>query len=183
MAASLHENMPAWEQSGREVAAAWAGVTSRYLLAGFGVQKASADEIGLKFIEVFGESAAGFSLEEFTHGPNASFHKDLGIVLFQTDDRALERAVQVANGVALSEAQLVVITDRRDAAWPQKARTIGVPRLENAQQFGLFPAAIAAQFLMYFLAIEKGLNPDVNTQDLHPELGDIFQYFFPPGTH
>lgn len=183
MVAAVKQGMPGWEVRGRAVAAAWAGVTNHYLLAGFGVQKANADEIGLKFIEVFGEGATGFSLEEFTHGPNASFRKDMGIVLFQSDDRALERAVQVANGVVISEAQLLVITDRTDAAWPAGATLIPIPHLENAQQFGLFPAAVGAQFVMYFLAIAKGLNPDINGQDLHPELGDIFQFFFPPGTH
>ena len=30
---------------------------------------------------------------------------------------------------------------------------------------------------MYYLAIEKGFNPDINGHDQHPELGDIFEYF------
>jgi glucosamine 6-phosphate synthetase-like amidotransferase/phosphosugar isomerase protein len=122
-------------------------------------------------------------LEEFAHGPSGSFRKDMGIILFQTDARAIERAVRVANGVVISEASLVVITDRVDAGWPQKARLIELPQLEHTQQLGLFQAAVAAQYLMYYLAIEKGLNPDVNSQNIHPELSDIFQYFFPPGTH
>jgi fructoselysine-6-P-deglycase FrlB-like protein len=183
MAEALRRGMPEWEAAGRAAAEAWAGITTHYMLAGFGVQKANADEIGLKFIEVFGEGATGFGLEEFTHGPHASFRRDLGIVLFQTDERALERALQAANGAALSDAQLLVLTDCPGAAWPQKARVIALPRLENAQQMGLFPAAVAAQYVMYYLAIAKGLNPDVNLQDRRPELADIYQIFFPPGTH
>jgi glucosamine--fructose-6-phosphate aminotransferase (isomerizing) len=179
----LRGSMPYWEKLAQTIAPEWAGITKHYMLAGFGVQKANADEIGLKLIEVVGESATSFGLEEFTHGPNASFRKDMGIILFQTDARALERAVRIANGVAISEASLVVITDQVDAGWPQKAHVIKVPQLEGAQQLGLFPAAVAAQFLMYYLAIGKGLNPDVNSQNIYPELSDIFQYFFPPGTH
>jgi len=179
----MRANMSSWEKSGQAIAAEWASITDHYMLAGFGVQKANADEIGLKLIEVLGESATGFGLEEFTHGVNGSFRKDMGIILFQTDDRALERAVRVANGVVLSQASLVVITDRLEAGWPQNARVIGLPKLENPQQLGLFTAAVAAQHLMYYLAIAKGLNPDVNSQNIHPELGDIYQYFFPPGSH
>jgi glucosamine 6-phosphate synthetase-like amidotransferase/phosphosugar isomerase protein len=171
------------ERHAAEVAADWANRTNHYILTGFGVQKATADEIGLKIIEVVGESATSFGLEEFTHGPNASFRADMGIFLLQTDERTLEKAVRIANGVVMSEAALLIITDHIDAAWPQKSQLIEVPKIGNGQHFGLFPAAIAAQWVMYYLAIGKGQNPDINGHDKHPELGDIFEFFFPPGTH
>lgn len=180
---SLHTSMNDLEQRGHEVAAAWAGRTRHYILTGFGAQKANADEIGLKIIEVVGKSATSFGLEEFTHGPNASFRADMGIFLMQTDERTLEKAVRIANGVALSEAALLVITDRAQADWPQNSWVIELPAIEDGQHFGMYPAAIAAQWVMYYLALEKGLNPDINGHDQHPELGDIFEYFFPPGTH
>lgn len=67
--------------------------------------------------------------------------------------------------------------------WPGTAQKLALPDLKNMQQLGLFPAAAAAQLLMYFLAIGKGMNPDINGRDIHPELGDIHDFFFPPGTH
>jgi glucosamine 6-phosphate synthetase-like amidotransferase/phosphosugar isomerase protein len=182
MTAALYKNMSNWDKSGQSVAAGWAGRTCHYILSGFGAQQANAAEIGLKFIEVLGESATSFGLEEFTHGPNASFRKDMGIVLFQTDERTLEKAVRIAQGVTLSEAALVIITDRLDASWPQTAWIIEVPTV-YPQPLCLFPTAVAAQHLLYFLAIAKGMNPDINGQDFHPELGDIYEFFFPPGTH
>jgi glucosamine--fructose-6-phosphate aminotransferase (isomerizing) len=183
MVSTLHQSMGAWENRGREIAREWADLTNHYLLTGFGVQKANADEIGLKIIEVLGEAATSFGLEGFTHGPNASFRKDMGIFLFQTDARTLEKALRIANGIVMSEAALVILTDQVDAGWPEKARKIELPHLDNSRYLGLFPAAVAAQNLMYFLAIEKGMNPDINCQDFHPELGEIFDFFFPPGTH
>ena len=182
MAALLRQNMQYWEQSARSVAAGWAGRTCHYILAGFGAQQANAAEIGLKFIEVLGESATSFGLEEFTHGPNASFRKDMGIVLFQTDERTLEKAVRIAQGVALSQAALVVITNQMHTRWPHTALEIDLPQADP-QPLSLFPAAVAAQYLLYFLAIAKGMNPDINGHDFHPELGDIYDFFFPPGTH
>ncbi len=182
IAAHIRANGAAWEKAGREVAAQWAGVVSRYLLAGFGSQKPNADEMSLKIIEVLGENAASFSLEELAHGPGASFRKDMGILLFQTDPRTLERCQEIARGIAVSEVSLAVITDRQDAEWPAKAQVI--PITTNAPEvFGLYPAAAAAQNLLYFLAIQKGMNPDENCLDQHPELAGVSAIFFPPGTH
>ncbi len=153
------------------------------MLAGFGVQKANADEIGLKIIEVIGENATSYSLEELTHGPGASFRKDLGIILFQTDPRTLNRCLEIASGIAESQANLVVITDQASAGWPEKASVIGIPVLPRPDLFGLFPAAVAAQCMLYYLAIAKGMNPDVNCLDRYPELARVSAIFFPPGTH
>ena len=51
------------------------GAYRHYILTGFGAEKANADEVGLKIIEVVGESATSFGLEEFTHGPTPAFAK------------------------------------------------------------------------------------------------------------
>jgi glucosamine--fructose-6-phosphate aminotransferase (isomerizing) len=182
-AESIASSMDNLEQLGSQVAKEWARRTNHYLLTGFGAQKANADEIGLKIIEVVSESATAFGLEEFTHGPNASFRHDMGIFLMQTDARTLEKAVRIANGVAMSKAALLVITNHPEAAWPDTAWKIEVPELDDGQHFGFFTTAVAAQWVMYYLAIAKGFNPDINGHDQHPELGDIFEFFFPPGTH
>ncbi len=179
----MRENMKFWETLGESVASEFGKNVSRFFVTGFGSQKAVSDEIGLKLIEVLGDSATSFGLEEFTHGPSATFRKDLGVILFQTDGRTLEKAVRIARGIAISEASLVVITDQPDADWPQKAWKIALPTLVEPELFGQFPSTVAAQYLFYFMAIQKGLNPDVNSEDIHPELGDIYAFFFPPGTH
>jgi hypothetical protein len=83
----------------------------------------------------------------------------------------------------MSQAALLIITDHPEAAWPGSSWKIEIPGTGNGQHFGLFTAAVAAQWVIYHLAIAKGLNPDINCHDQHPELGDIFEYFFPPGTH
>ncbi len=182
VAQAIRQNLGQWEKAGRSIAFHWAKVTTHYMLAGFGIQKANADEFKLT-IEVLVKAPPTIPLEEFTHGPGASFRKDMGIILFQTDPRSLDRCLEIARGVAVSEAQLVVITDAVSAAWPERADVVTLPTVENAGLFGLFPAAAAAQNLLYYLAIEKSLNPDVNCLDIHPELAGVSAIFFPPGTH
>ena len=134
-------------------------------------------------MEVLGESATSFGLEEFTHGPSACFDEDLTVLLLQTDPRTTEKAVRIASGVAFSRARLIVITDQPDAGWTNKAEVIPVPQMVENRFLGLFPAVVAAQFLLYHIALNKGLNPDLNLEDIHPEKGDIYAFFFPPGTH
>lgn len=183
IAQAIRQNQSGWEIIGRSIASNWAKITTHYIVAGFGIQKANADELGLKIIEVLGEGATSYSLEEFAHGPGASFRKDMGIILFQTDPRALDRCVEIARGVAVSDAQLFIITDATDASWPTSANIIPLPTIENSGLLGLFPAAAAAQILLYYLAVDKGLNPDVNCLNIHPELAGVSAIFFPPGTH
>ena len=179
----IRDNLNYWEDIAKSITSDLGNELTRYITTGFGAQKAVADEIGLKLIEVVGESATSYGLEEFTHGPSATFRKDLGIILFQTDQRTLEKAVQIAHGIAISDARLVVITDKPEAGWPAIARLINLPEMPNPQIFGQFPAAVAAQYFFYYLALQKGKNPDVNSEDTNPKLGEIYAFFFPPGTH
>ncbi len=179
----LRENMALLEESGKLIAAEVGQHAGRYFTTGFGCQKPVSDEITLKLIEVVGESSTSFGLEEFSHGPSATFRKDLGVILFQTDPRTLEKSVRIAHGVAISKACLVVITDSPDSNWPENARVLSLPETQYPEIFGQFTSTVAAQYLFYYLALQKGLNPDVNSEDIHPELGDIYAFFFPPGTH
>jgi glutamine---fructose-6-phosphate transaminase (isomerizing) len=181
--AALRENSAYWQSAARGIASQLSFNRASYIVTGFGAQKANCDEIRLKLMEVLGESATSFGLEEFTHGPSASFHSNMMVIMLQTDLRTLEKAVRIAQGVVFSSARLVVITDHPYADWPETANIINIPEVENSALFGQFPATVAAQYLFYFMALHKDLNPDVNLEDIHPELGDIYAFFFPPGTH
>lgn len=77
----------------------------------------------------------------------------------------------------------MIITNQPDAGWPEKSHVINAPFDEEYQSLSLFPVAVAAQNLLYYLAIAKGINPDLNCSDTHPELEDVRAIFFPPGTH
>lgn len=181
--AAIRDHSAGWQSAAREIAEKARKGQTRYIVTGFGAQKANADEIRLKLLEVLGESATSFGLEEFTHGPSACFKEDLTVILLQTDERTLAKAVRIAQGIVFSKASLVVITDRVDAGWPEQASLIEIPAGDAPSLFSQFPAIVAAQYLFYHLALAKGLNPDVNLEDRHPELGDIYAFFFPPGTH
>ncbi|MRS02916.1 SIS domain-containing protein, partial [bacterium] len=152
----IREYAPIWQQTAKGIAEKLPVSQTRYMITGFGAQKANADEIRLKVMEVLGESATSFGLEEFTHGPSACFKRDLTVILLQTDERTLEKAVRISKGIVFSNANLIVITDHPEADWPEKAHKIGLPKTEEAWLYGQFPAAVAAQYLFYSLALHKG---------------------------
>lgn len=181
--ASLAASTPLWQKKAQELAERLPASPTRHIVTGFGIQKPNADEIRLKLLEVLGESATSFGLEEFAHGPSATFREDVCVFIFQTDERTLQKALHFAKGVAISKANLIAITDQPTAGWPEKALLLPLAPLPEGGLYGGFGAAMAAQYLFYFLALHKGLNPDVNLEDIHPELGDIYSFYFPPGTH
>jgi glucosamine 6-phosphate synthetase-like amidotransferase/phosphosugar isomerase protein len=179
----LRENNPEFEVDAKKIANDLPPSQLRYIVTGYGSQKANADEIALKIMEVLGEGATSFGLEEFTHGPSACFKNDLVVMLLQTDERTLAKAIRIAQGIVFSSPHLIVITDNKDAGWPERANIIELPKTPNPTIFGQFTAAVAAQNLIYAIALRKNLNPDVNLEDKHPELGEIYAFFFPPETH
>lgn len=179
----IREHSEDWQTAARNIADKLKNAQTRYIVTGFGAQKANSDEIRLKMMEVLGESATSFGLEEFTHGPGACFKSDLTVVLLQTDERTLQKAARIAHGIVFSNVSLIVITDHVEAGWPESAHVMAIPAIEKPSLYAQLPAAVAAQYLFYFIALKKGLNPDVNLEDIHPELGDIYAFFFPPGTH
>ncbi|HCS38318.1 MAG TPA: hypothetical protein DIW44_01880 [Anaerolineaceae bacterium] len=180
---SIRDNALVWAQTAKAIAEKLPVSQTRYMVTGFGAQKANADEIRLKVMEVLGESATSFGLEEFTHGPSACFKSDLTVILLQTDERTLDKAIRISKGIVFSNVNLIIITDHPEADWADNTHKMTLPKMENGRLYGQFPAAVASQYLFYSLALQKGLNPDVNLEDRHPELGDIYAFFFPPGTH
>jgi len=108
----IRKDSETWQITARKIANVLPVTRTRYVVTGFGAQKANADEIRLKVMEVLGESATSFSLEEFAHGPSACFSSDLTVIMLQTDDRTLEKAVRFSNGVVFLKAQNILHTEK-----------------------------------------------------------------------
>lgn len=170
-----------WEIQTKSLAKDWASRINRYLLAGFGVHEPGAAEIALKCMEVLAESAVGLGLESLAHGPCDSLREDVGVILFQTDPKVRFRAEQIAKGVSVSSAAQAIITNDLDAAWSNSTKVFYVDHQFVHQSLALFPGCVIAQYLVYFLAVSKGYNPDLNGFDRFPS--DMIKYLFPPGTH
>ncbi|HEX2981788.1 MAG TPA: SIS domain-containing protein [Anaerolineaceae bacterium] len=177
MVAALEAGMPAWEQQAEKLAAQWSPAIDRYMLAGFGLNAVNAEELGLKLLEVLGESSIGFCLEEFIHGPGAGLWENTGVVLFQTDERVLAKTLEIAKGVAASRASLLVVTDRPEAGWPEKTAVIAVPQTPLSQFLTMYPVAVVAQLVLYRLAVQKRVVPDINCRDRNPELMCVSHFY------
>jgi glucosamine 6-phosphate synthetase-like amidotransferase/phosphosugar isomerase protein len=178
--AGIKAHLAGWETEARAVAEKWAGQTSTYLLAGYGVQEANSEEVGLKMIEVLGEVACGFGLEEFCHGASASFRQNVGVIVFQTEDKVLYRALQIGRSVMASHASILVVSNQPQSAWPDGVAVISIPNELTDSNLSLFPAALIGQLLFYFISVARGYNPDVNGKDRNPELVEAFDLIYAP---
>jgi fructoselysine-6-P-deglycase FrlB-like protein len=178
--AAIKIAMPGWESAIRPVAKTWAPLTSAYLLAGYGVQEANAQEIGLKMIEVLGQVGCGFGLEEFCHGASAAFHSNVGVIVFQTEDTVLNRALQIARSVMASHASILVVSNQPQIVWPQGVEVISLPDEITDPILSFFSAALVGQLLFYFISVERGFSPDVNGKDRNPELVEAFDLIYAP---
>lgn len=169
-----------WEAAIRPVAKDWAPKMEAYLLAGYGVQEANAMEIGLKMIEVLGQVGCGFGLEEFCHGASAAFRSNVGVIVFQTEDAVLSRAMQIARSVMASRASILVIGNQPQSAWPQGVTAVSLAQGLTDPILSFFPAALVGQLLFYFISVERGFSPDVNGKDRNPELVAAFDLIYAP---
>lgn len=177
----IRQSTESWINQIQKVARDWAGKIDRYLVAGFDVLELVTHEIALKCMEVLGESAAGFSLEGLAHGPCDSLRGNVGVIVFQTDPIVLFRTEQITSGIGETESSLLVISSNENNIWSDKSNHIKIPEISDFQILDMFSCTIIAQYLIYFLALEKGYNPDVNGLDRYPTR--MMEFLFPPGTH
>jgi|GEM_PF-5105692 glucosamine--fructose-6-phosphate aminotransferase (isomerizing) len=163
MISAMDENFNSWEKTAISLSEDWGKRIDQYMFIGMGVHSAIANEMALKTIEVLTEPAIGFGLEESIHGPAASYSANVGIVLFQTDDRVLWRAKDIDNAVNATLASDLIITSSPDAGWSKKSKIIGLPKMKPI--WASYCSAIVYHLVLYYLAVEKGFIPDVNGRD------------------
>jgi glutamine---fructose-6-phosphate transaminase (isomerizing) len=136
---------------------------SRVDLFGSGAGWATAREAALKIKESCYIAAEGFETEEILHGPFSEIDSRAAIIGLLTsnpgDDRG--RAILRAAGeLKALRAAVAVPSANRDISAEQ---TFVVP--ECAGWLAAFVHLVPLQLLTYYMALERGLNPDTGRQD------------------
>lgn len=136
---------------------------SRIALFGSGAGWATAREAALKIKESCYIAAEGFETEEILHGPFSEIDSRAAIIGLLTgnpgDDRG--RAILRAAGeLKALRAAIAVFSANRDISAEQ---IFVVP--ECAGWLAAFVHLVPLQLLTYYMALERGLNPDTGRQD------------------
>lgn len=150
---------------------------SKMFFVGAGPNLVTAKEAALKIKESSFLAAEAFELEEILHGPWAVFDGETLVVIIVPSGPSQQRAKDLIAASRRVGAKTMVISDSSDLS---ADLSILVPSTHEY----LFPfvSIIPLYLFAYFLALEKGNNPDF-LRYLDPKYWRARQIIFPPGTH
>jgi glutamine---fructose-6-phosphate transaminase (isomerizing) len=150
---------------------------SKIYFAGAGPNLVTAREAALKNKEASYLPAEGMELEEILHGPAMSFDKQTLVVALVPWGPSVERARDLLAAAKKIGATTMVVSDSAD--WDANYR-FDIPKMH--EYLSPFLSIIPPYLFSYFLAVEKGKNPDyIHYTD--PTYWDARTIIFPPGTH
>jgi glucosamine--fructose-6-phosphate aminotransferase (isomerizing) len=136
---------------------------SRIELFGTGAGWATAREAALKIKESCYIAAEGFQTEEILHGPFSEIDSRAALVGIlssrPTDDRA-RQILRAAGELKILRAAVTPPSANRDIS---AEHILVVP--EAGEWLAAFVHLVPLQLLSYFIALERGLNPDTGRQD------------------
>jgi len=150
---------------------------SKIYFAGAGPNLVTAREAALKNKEASYLPAEGMELEEILHGPAMSFDKQTLVVVLVPSGPSVERGRDLLAAAKKIGAITMVVSDLAD--WEAYYR-FSIPKTH--EYLSPFLSIIPPYLFSYFLAVEKGKNPDyIHYTD--PTYWDARTIIFPPGTH
>jgi glutamine---fructose-6-phosphate transaminase (isomerizing) len=123
----------------------------------------TAREAALKIKEACYIAAEGFETEELLHGPFSEMDSRAAIIAILTGGRSDDRARQIlraAGELEMLRAAITVPSADRDLS---AEHIFIVP--EYDEWLAAFVPLVPLQLLTYFMALERGLNPDSGRQD------------------
>lgn len=157
-------------------AARHAAQLPRVVLFGCGTGWATAREAALKMKESCYVAAEGFETEEVLHGPFSEMDSRAAIVGLLTGNRSDERGRQILRAAGELKMLRVAVTTPGANHDISAEHVLVVP--ETPDWLAAFVHLVPLQMLTYFVALERGLNPDTGRQDqaAHAAAKKHYQY-------
>lgn len=123
-----------------------------------GMNYASAKEIGLKLQECCLINPEPWSAADYMHGPIAALQSGDPVLLLAPEDASMKPVLEVGEEVKRRGAELVVFSDN-DEALSLATLPVKLPEMKDAY-WSPMAIAVAGQLFAYYVAVNKGLNPD-----------------------
>jgi glucosamine--fructose-6-phosphate aminotransferase (isomerizing) len=140
---------------------------SRIVLFGAGVGWPTAREGALKIKESCYIAAEGFETEEVLHGPFSEIDSRAALIGLlsgrPSDDRA--RQILRASGELKTPRVAIVTPSANHDISAEHTLVVPEENPESGEWLTAFTHLIPLQLLNYFIALERGLNPDTGRQD------------------
>ena len=136
---------------------------ARIEIFGAGVGWPTASEAALKIKEACYIAAEGFETEEILHGPFSETDSRAALIGLLTGRETDTRARQILSAAGELKMFRAAIADSSANHDIQAEQILVVP--ETPEWLTAFVHLVPLQLLTYFLALERGLNPDTGRQD------------------
>lgn len=122
---------------------------------GKGKAEAVAMEVALKIKELSLIHAEGYSLSSLKHGPFALLTDNYPVIMIAPKNSEYQKAKNAYQEVSARNAKIIYVTDDIES---DNENTLVIP---HNSTYAELLATIPLQFLSYYLALNKGINPDM----------------------
>ena len=136
---------------------------SEMILVGGGPNAATAREGVLKLLETSYVRASAFELEETLHGPLAAVTPDVLVMIVVPSGRSIDRSIELTRALQALEVMPIVLTDEAHAGSFDETHRLVLPDIPEV--LSPIPFIVPIQLFAYFLAVGRGINPDLLRRD------------------
>ncbi len=175
----IHSEIVQNEKKIAELATTIGFRAKRTFIVGAGPNVATAMEAALKLKESSYSSAEGMESEQFLHGPWVSLDKDSIMLVLAPQGPSRERHMDLLKALRNLDVKTIAITDDKRIV-EASSESIFIPDVK--EELSPLIYIIPLQLYAYYVAVEKGINPDFIHYD-DPKYWASRQVIFPPGTH
>jgi len=152
-----------------------------FFISGSGPNFATALESAIKMKETSYVHCEGAETEELIHGPTLTFDKRTVIIPIAISKASYDRSLDLIRGAKITRCTTIgLLSETIEHPTDFFNETIAIPKIHEE----LSPVCCIAplQLFSYYLAVEKGANPDLLRLEI-PEYAEAASVFFPPGSH
>jgi glucosamine--fructose-6-phosphate aminotransferase (isomerizing) len=135
----------------------------RIVLVGAGSNAVTAQEGALKLLETSYADAVAYELEEMLHGPLAAVTAETLLLVIAPSGRSTDRIADLLRAAHEIGVTPVALTGGENAERFDEAHRFILP--EVPEIVSPIPSVVPLQLFSYFLAVGKGLNPDLLRRD------------------
>ena len=165
-AMSREEDVKKWAVAAKEF--------KKFYCAGWGPNASTAYELALKMKESSFVAAEGIHVEQYIHGSFAPTGADTMSILIAPPGPGYDRAVSLARAASGVGAYPVALVERGDEEIAGLAPAIHMPPVPEPLSPIIY--LVPLQLFSYWLAVERGCNPDLYRRD-DPKYAAVQSYY------
>ena len=139
------------------------GLPPSIVLVGGGPNAVTAREAQLKLLETCYVQPLAFELEQVLHGALAAVTRDTLVIVVAPNGASTDRATELCRALYRLEVHPVVFCDGDNADAFSEAHRFVMPEIPEV--ISPIASVVPLQLFSYFLAVGRGLNPDLIHRD------------------